>query len=1211
MKKEVIIWVIALLVALLSLAGAACRPKAAVFEVSSLDVAPAEAGVGEEVAITATIENVGEAEGTYTAKLAINGVEEQTKDIPVGPGAVATATFTLIRDEAGTYNLQVDGLTETLIVLQPATFQVSPLTITPAEAGVGEIVTVMAEAENLGDVEGIYTASLKIDGVEAETKEIWVGPGMKRKMSFGVKKDEAGTYNLEIGGQSETLTVKQGFYRNSTYGLSITYPASWIREETGGQRPIVEISSPLEFPKVRLFLGYLPEVISLEEWAASFKESLEGITGFEIISGGEVSLAGTTTGYETVFTIPQEGGEVKYKHVGIIRGTQVLEILALAPSPDFDANLSSIDKVIHSLRLGEPRPFGVPRQESLILSDNGPQTLDPTQARETASMKYISEIFSGLVTLDKELHVVPDMAERWEISGDGKVYTFHLRQGVRFHDGKEVKAGAFKYSLEYACAPETESPTAETYLGDIVGVKEVLEGKAKEISGIKVIDDYTLQITIDAPKAYFLAKLTHAPAVFLDRANVESGKDWWRKPNGAGPFRLNEWQEEELLILERNELYYGEPAKVNYVVFRLWGGVPIRMYETGEIDIAPIYLTDIERVLDPSNPLHGELVTTPQLLLRYISFNATKPPFDDVKVRQAFNHAVDKDKLIEVVYKGTVKRAEGILPPGMPGYNKDVKGLSFDVDKAKELIRQSRYGDVSRLPPIVFTASGRGEIEDLDAALIDMWRQNLGVEVAVRQLEPETYFYMLKEEKNEIFGSGWIADYPDPQNFLDILFYSGGEENTAEYSNPEVDALLEQARVEQDATARMRLYREGEQLIISDAACLPLFFEADYTLVKPYVKGFVSTPMPIPSLRFVSLETPPAILTQAKITALSSMAEVEFPASLTFSLEAESDAVITDITLQYRVKKISYATLISEARPEFTPSPRAQTSWTWDMRKASLPPGAEVEFRWIIENDAGNREETAWDSIGFDDHRYGWRSLEGDKVTLFWYSGDQSFAQELMDAALEALEKLARDTGAELEQPAKIYIYASYEELRGAMVNPQEWTGGAAFTKYGIVVIGIDVDNLAWGKRTVAHELAHLVNYQMTFNPYGDLPTWLSEGLAMYAEGELTPGHWSVLNQAISEDRLISVQSLSSSFPAAAEEAGLSYAQSYSLIDFLIREYGRDKMLQLLRVFKQGSSYDDALLEVYGFDQDGLDALWLQSLGLEPHREAGALASAR
>jgi hypothetical protein len=163
------------------------------------------------------------------------------------------------------------------------------------------------------------------------------------------------------------------------------------------------------------------------------------------------------------------------------------------------------------------------------------------------------------------------------------------------------------------------------------------------------------------------------------------------------------------------------------------------------------------------------------------------------------------------------------------------------------------------------------------------------------------------------------------------------------------------------------------------------------------------------------------------------------------------------------------------------------------------------------------------------------------------------------------------------------------------MIFPQEWTGGVAYTEFGIVAIGIAPDNLEWGKRVVAHELAHLVTYQMTYNPYGDLPTWLNEGISTYAEGELPASAQEILDEAVRGYGLISVRSLGSNFPARGEIT-LHYAESYSLVKFLIEHYGREQLLQLLGAYKRGMGYDDALLEVYNFDSDGLDAAWRASL---------------
>ena len=240
-----------------------------------------------------------------------------------------------------------------------------------------------------------------------------------------------------------------------------------------------------------------------------------------------------------------------------------------------------------------PPPAG---EGTLNLYGIDPLTLDPALSSEMTSHEYVMQLFSGLVRPGDDLEPTGDIAQSWQVSDDGRTYTFSLRQDVKFHDGRQVTAGDFKYSWERACAPETGSMTAATYLGDIAGVGEVLSGASEGISGVKVVGDFTLEVTIDAPKSYFLSKLTYPTAFVVDRADVEAGGEWWRNPNGTGPFRLKQWDEGELLVLERNELYYGELARVNEVAFHLWGGMPMNMYETGEIDVTAVDLNYIEKV---------------------------------------------------------------------------------------------------------------------------------------------------------------------------------------------------------------------------------------------------------------------------------------------------------------------------------------------------------------------------------------------------------------------------------------------------------------------------------------------------------------------------------------------------------------------------------------------------------------------------------------
>ena len=495
-------------------------------------------------------------------------------------------------------------------------------------------------------------------------------------------------------------------------------------------------------------------------------------------------------------------------------------------------------------------------EDALRLRDAGPMTLDPAIAADFSSYTYIMQIFSGLVRLDHDLNIVPDIAESWEESSDGKTYTFHLRRGVTFSSGREVEAADFKYSWERACHPDTGSGTAATYLGDIVGAKDMLAGEVEEISGVEAVDDHTLRVTIDAPKAYFLSKLAYPTAFVVDRANVESGGDWWRDPDGTGPFELQQWETGQWLVLERSQTYYGEPAKVERVAYLL-AGPPMPMYELGQIDVVPVYGGYIYWVRDETSTFYSQLSVTPELSLDYIGFNTAQPPFDDVNVRRAFCHAVDKETINRVILRDMVNEADGILPPGMPGYNQSLEGFDYDVQKAKELIGMSKYGDVSSLPPITLTATGYGNyIPGYLGAIVQGWQQDLGVEVSVRQLEPGDFIYNLKQEKDEMFALAWIADYPDPHNFLDILFYTGSEYNAFEYSNPDLDALLDRAAIEQDGAVRLAMYQQAEQIVLADAPCIPLWHGANYILVRPYVENYALSLLGIPDLSQVSVENP-------------------------------------------------------------------------------------------------------------------------------------------------------------------------------------------------------------------------------------------------------------------------------------------------------------------------------------------------------------------
>ena len=490
-----------------------------------------------------------------------------------------------------------------------------------------------------------------------------------------------------------------------------------------------------------------------------------------------------------------------------------------------------------------------------------PPTLDPHLTGDTTSAGVVVEIFSGLVAIDTDLQLVPDIAESWTIDDTGTVYTFTLRDNVTFHNGDKVTAHDFKWSIERAASPSLASHLADTYLNDIIGASDYIEGNVASIEGVTVIDDKTLQIAIDAPKAYFLAKLSYPTAYVLHRDAVESGgRNWWvSNAVGTGPFELKEYRIGERIVLERFDEYYRDPRPdVDAINMNLAGGQSMAMYENDEIDVTGVGLFDLDRVLDPDEPLNRELVVAPPgFSVSYIGMNASTPPFDDANFRRALNHSIDKDLIANEVLAELVKPAYSILPPGFPGYTEDIQGLEYDPDLARQYLAQSQYADPETRPRIVITVPGTGGTIGLDLeVIIEMWKQELGIEVEIQQVEWATYLEDLDDRKFQAYaGLGWSADYPDPQDFLDILFHTESGMNHGSYSNTDVDALLEEARTIQDVVRRVELYNQAEQLIVDDAAWVPTWFTGEqYALVKPYINGYRLTPMTVPKLQEIRIE---------------------------------------------------------------------------------------------------------------------------------------------------------------------------------------------------------------------------------------------------------------------------------------------------------------------------------------------------------------------
>lgn len=521
------------------------------------------------------------------------------------------------------------------------------------------------------------------------------------------------------------------------------------------------------------------------------------------------------------------------------RAAAALLLAGLTLGCTFGGLLGPVEAPAAPTAPGEPG-----RATTLVLAASEPETFDPARWRGSAE-GVIGDLFSGLVQLSASLQPVPDLAERWDVSDDGTVYTFHLREGLAFHSGQPLTAHDVLYSWERACWPETGSDTAATYLGDIVGVDRVIAGETRAISGVRALDDRTLEVTLVGPRAYFLSKLAYPTSWVVDERSVAQIEE---RPIGAGPFSFVSYERGERIVLIRHPAYHRGPVGLEHVVYLINPGPLLRLYEGGQVDVAYISEDLLERASAPGDPLYGSAYPTSELCTWYVAFDTTRPPFDETAVRQAFVAAVDREGYVEVVSGGRGVAARGLYPPGLPGYSEELAPLPFDPARARDLLAGSAYGGPEALPEIVFTVAGAGS--DLAAGtslLLEMWQQALGVRVRVEQLDSQTYYDRLHAgDHGQLVSTGWCADYPDPENFADILFHTGSAQNFSGYTDPALDAMLEQARGMEDPAERLALYGRIEQTIVDQAPALFLqHASVYYTLVKPYILGYAAAPVGI------------------------------------------------------------------------------------------------------------------------------------------------------------------------------------------------------------------------------------------------------------------------------------------------------------------------------------------------------------------------------
>ncbi|MCP5096474.1 MAG: hypothetical protein GY943_13050 [Chloroflexi bacterium] len=650
-----------------------------------------------------------------------------------------------------------------------------------------------------------------------------------------------------------TATPVAGYYRHPELGFWFTYPNDWFQEALGQNMPSVIITDSDD--PVQLIAGgrAIEEGTDLDSFTEAVVDELGLAESIEWVTNESTTLNdGTPAKTITVRWTDEANDPHLGQGITAVTGTNGYAILLFGREEVIAARPNTIHAITAGLKLEQPELFGISRDNAIFLLTGEPHSLDPATTWAGAD-SIVSHIFSGLVKLDANLQIAPDLAERWETNADGTVYTFYLREDATFHNGRSFTADDVVASWNRATDPALNSPTAPLHLDDIVGVADRLDGKAGSISGIEAIDTHTLQVTLDAPKPYFLAKLTQPVTFITDPTNVAEGDNWWRTPSGTGAFTLSRWQPDQVIVLAKNEAHHLAPANIETAVYII-GASSFAAYEAGLVDFAQVSSWNLSRAQDPGEPLSADLVSGNLMCTRRVVFNTTQPPFDDPAIRKAFSLVVDRQQLAQLVLNNAAQPAVGVLPPGMPGFVERPSVPAFDVDEALALISTSSYGDATALPPLTFITNGAGTPSSLAVALANAWSTHLGISVETRLIADEVYNEKVAVEPGNLFTMDWCADYPDPENMLDLLYASDSPVNYGRYHNDEVDSLLTAARTEADPATRIDLYQQVEEILLADAASIQTVYPLSHVLVRPSISGYQHTLIPITWPALVTIE---------------------------------------------------------------------------------------------------------------------------------------------------------------------------------------------------------------------------------------------------------------------------------------------------------------------------------------------------------------------
>ncbi len=473
---------------------------------------------------------------------------------------------------------------------------------------------------------------------------------------------------------------------------------------------------------------------------------------------------------------------------------------------------------------------------------NEPASLDPAKTADIYAYTVINQIFDNLVQFDAHLNVLPAMAGFWEASRDGLTWTFSLRSGARFHNGREVTADDWVYSLTRLLDPVVASPVADLF-SQLRGARAFREGKATRVAGLQALGRYTLRISLEAPYTPFLSILAMANAKVVPREEVERlGDRFGRQPVGSGPFTFVSWEPGRRLVLQAFDYYHEGRPFLDRIVFKMHPGgsfaSDLEAFLRGELEETVVPSTESKTIRHAPRFRRFIYRRRPALHLLYVGFNTRRPPFTDRRVRQAFNFAVNREAIVREIRQGGSVLARGVLPPGMPGYNPHLDGYYYNPRRARALLAEAGFPNGKGLPELQLWHSSKEATtpRELQAYQTDL--AQIGVRVQVHRAPDWPAFKaVLSAGQADMFRLGWHSDIPDPDHFFYPLLASDSPTNRTFFQNAEIDALLQRARQETDEAHRLRLYQEIEQRVLAEAPWISQHHRVFESLYQPYVQG--------------------------------------------------------------------------------------------------------------------------------------------------------------------------------------------------------------------------------------------------------------------------------------------------------------------------------------------------------------------------------------